>query len=107
MTDWWSGTRLVFERGLLEQLRSKTFRIVTAVLIVASAGSIFIPQLFANRAQTYTVATVGPAPAHLVSALNAAGAAGNFTVRYITRTSQEELRIAVQHDVATVGAGDG
>lgn len=107
MTNWWRGTRLVFERGLLEQMRSKTFRIVTALLVLASAASIFVPQMFANRAQTYTVATVGQAPAHLVSALNAAGDSGNFTVRYITRNSQEELRTAVQHDVATVGLGDG
>ena len=107
MTNWWTGTRLVFERGLLEQLRSKTFKVVTALLIVTSAASIFVPTLFSHRAQTYTVATVGRAPAHLVAALNAAGTAGDFTVRYLTRNSQEELRTAVQHDDATVGLGDG
>ncbi|HET7279876.1 MAG TPA: ABC transporter permease [Dermatophilaceae bacterium] len=107
MTNWWTGTRLVFERGLLEQLRSKTFKIVTALLILTSAASIFLPTLFLNRAQTYTVATVGPAPAYLVAALNGAGTAGDFTVKYVTRNSQKELQTAVRHDEATVGLGDG
>ena len=34
MDAWWSGTRLVLARGLQENVRSKTFKIVMALLLL-------------------------------------------------------------------------
>jgi hypothetical protein len=41
---WWRGTRLVVERSLVEQLRSRSFRIVTALLLLVSLAAVTIPQ---------------------------------------------------------------
>jgi ABC-2 type transport system permease protein len=99
---WWAGTRLVFERGLLEKVRSKTFRIVTALLLVVSVGAV-VAQSLANETTTYTLATVGLASPDVVAGLDAAAETGEFEVRYVTRDSEEGLREAVRVGEATVG----
>lgn len=103
MGPWWAGTRLVFERGLVENVRSKTFRIVTSLLLLASIGLVLLPQALGDETTTYTLATVGPAPAEVTAVLDDAGDAGQFTVRYVTRGSEEQVRQAVRTGDATVG----
>ena len=107
MSGWWTGTRLVFARGLIEKLRSKTFRVVTALLLVLAAGAVILSQVLTSQTPTYTLATIGPAPAAVVAGLNVAGAEGDFHVRYVIRDSADGLRRAVRDGDATVGlAGD-
>jgi ABC-2 type transport system permease protein len=36
MGTWWRGTALVAERGIVESLRSRTFKVVTGLLLVLS-----------------------------------------------------------------------
>jgi len=103
MMRWWKGARLVFERGLIENLRSKSFKVVTGILLLLSAASIALPQVLAEDTSTYTLATVSQAPADLVAALNAAGDAGEFTVDYVTRDNNDDLWHAVRDGDATVG----
>jgi hypothetical protein len=52
MRAWWQGTRLVAERGLVENLRSRSFKVVTALLLLISIG------LFAARGETGAVPRV-------------------------------------------------
>ena len=106
MRAWWSGTRLVWERGLVENVRSKTFKVVMALLLVLSAAAVILPQLLAEGSRTYTLATVGKAPASLVAALDAAQLKGDFTVEYLARSAPDEVRTAVQSGDATVGLAD-
>jgi ABC-2 type transport system permease protein len=107
MGTWWKGTRLVFERGLVENLRSKSFKVVTGLLLLLSIAAVTLPQLFRDDTTTYTLATVGDAPADLVATLNAAGDAGAFDVEYVTRDNPQQLRQAVRDGAATVGfSGD-
>src|SRR5690606_14703066 len=82
MRSWWSGAWLVLERGLMENLRSKTFRVVTALLLLASAAAVTAPQLLGGTTPTYALATVGEPPAELVTAMEAAGRSGDFHVRF-------------------------
>ena len=49
MGTWWSGTWLVLERGLLDSVRSKTFKIVTTLLLLGSAAAVAV-RLRAERA---------------------------------------------------------
>jgi hypothetical protein len=42
---WLKGTRLVFERGLVENLRSKSFKVVTGLLLLLSIAAVTLPQL--------------------------------------------------------------
>ena len=99
---WWDGVRLVYERGLLENLRSRTFKVVTTILLLASVGALAFPQLLGGGKQTYTLATIGPAPAPLVTSLQAAGRAGDFTVRFVSRADEAAVRAAVREGDATV-----
>jgi ABC-2 type transport system permease protein len=105
--SWWDGARLVYQRGLLETLRSKAFTVVTAMLLLASVAALAFPQLFGGGKQTYTLATVGPAPTQLVTSLQAASRAGDFTVRFVSRADEDAVRTAVRDGDATVGLAPG
>ena len=104
---WWHGMVLVLGRGLREQLRSKTFKIVTALMLLLSIGAVLVPKLVTAGPTTYTLATVGPAPAPLTTSLDAAARATDVHTAYVVRTDEAGVRSAVQHGEATVGlAGD-
>lgn len=107
MGTWWSGTRLVAERALVESVRSKSFKVVTGILLLMSIAAVVVPQLLGGGGTTYTLATSGAAPAEVVAALNAAGKSADFTVEYVTRGSEDDVRLAVRDGDATAGlAGD-
>ena len=57
MGAWWRGTALVAERGMVENVRSRTFKVVTAMLLVLSAAAVILPQLLRSDETTYTLAT--------------------------------------------------
>lgn len=104
---WWDGVRLVYQRGLLESLRSKSFKVVTAILLLASVAALAFPQLLGGGTPAYTLATIGPAPTQLVSSLQAASRAGDFTVRFVSRADEGAVRTAVRDGDATVGLVPG
>lgn len=107
MGTWWRGTALVAERGLVESVRSRTFKAVTALLLLLSAAAVVVPQMLGGGETTYTLATSGNAPADLVAALDAAGRTTGFTVTYVTRADDADVRKAVRDGDATAGlAGD-
>jgi ABC-2 type transport system permease protein len=103
MSSWSSGTLLVAERGIVERLRSRSFRLVTALLLVASIAAVTLPQFLGQRATTYSVATVGPTQPDLAVALTAAGRSAGFTVTYLPRLDETGVRGAVRDGDATVG----
>ena len=103
MRTWWQGTALVAERGLLENIRSRTFKIVTGLLLLMSIAAVAVPQIIGEQSTTYTLATTGKAPADVVAALNAAGKTADFTVKYISRTNEDAVRNAVRDGDATAG----
>ncbi len=61
MRDWVQGARLVCERALLENVRSRTFKLVTALLLALAIAAVTVPQLLHDEGTTYTLATVGAA----------------------------------------------
>ena len=103
MGAWWSGTALVAERGLTENLRSRSFKVITALMLLLSVGAVTIPQLLGGDKTTYTIATTGAAPAGIRAALDAAGKSADFTVEYISRTDEKAVRLAVRDGQATSG----
>lgn len=102
MGVWWKGARLVFSRALVETLRSRSFKLITGVLLLVSLGAVLVPQLLGQETRTYTVATVGEAPRDLVAALRAAGRTGEFRVEYVTGATEDEVRSVVREGDATV-----
>jgi ABC-2 type transport system permease protein len=107
MTSWWRGTALVAGRSLLETVRSRAYRLITAVLLIASAAAVIVPHLLLERPTTYTLATVGAAPAPLREVLASSAARQGFSVEYAVRGTPEAVRVAVRDGDATAGLADG
>jgi len=103
MGTWWQCTRLVAERALFENLRSRSFKVVTGLLLLLSVAAVTIPQILGNERTTYTLATAGTAPTEIVAALDAAGRSAKFTVKYVSRNDSEAVRKAVRDGDAAVG----
>lgn len=104
---WWRGTGLVAQRSFLEMFRSRTYRIITAVLLLASAAAVVVPRLVLEHPTTYTLATVGEAPPALRAALQSAAERGDFTVQYTARDDASAVREAVRDGDATAGLAGG
>jgi ABC-2 type transport system permease protein len=107
MRTWWQCTRLVAERALFENLRSRSFKVVTGLLLLLSIAAVTIPQILGNERTTYTLATTGTAPTEMVAALDAAGRSAKFAVKYVSRNDSESVRKAVRDGDATVGLAGG
>ena len=107
MGTWWRGTALVAERGLVENLRSRSFKVVTGLILLLSIAAVTVPQILGGESTTYTMATTGKAPAAVVAALNAAGKSADFTVKYISRGNEDAVRRAVRDGDATSGLAGG
>jgi len=107
MGTWWKLTRLVAERALFENLRSRSFKVVTGLLLLLSIAAVTIPQILGNERTTYTLATAGAAPSEMVAALDAAGRSAKFTVTYVSRGDSNAVRKAVRDGDATVGLTGG
>jgi ABC-2 type transport system permease protein len=105
--SWWRGTALVALRSFVETVGSKTYRIITALLLLASVAAVVVPQLVLEQRPTYTLVTVGAVPENLRATLDAAASNGDFTVEYTSRDTEAAVREAVRGDEATAGlAGD-
>jgi ABC-2 type transport system permease protein len=107
MRAWWRGTSLVAERGLVENLRSRSFKVLTGLLLLLSIAAVTIPQILSAGGATYTIATTGKAPGALVAALDAAGRSADFSVKYISRADANAVRLAVHDGDATAGLVGG
>jgi ABC-2 type transport system permease protein len=103
MGAWWRGTALVAERGLIENVRSRSFKLLVALLLLLSIAAVTIPQILGDQSTTYTIATEGKAPAGVVAALAGAGRSAGFTVTYISRADGAAVRRAVRDGDATAG----
>ncbi len=106
MRRWWRGTSLVAERSLVENLRSRSFKFVTGLLLLLSVVGVVAPQVFDDANPTYTLATVGKAPPELVAALDGAGERADFAVTYVERADAGAVESAVRDGDATTGLAD-
>lgn len=107
MLGWWKGMSLLAERGLVETLRTRSFKVVTSLLLLLSVAGVVAPQFFDDENPTYTLATVDRAPSELVVALDGAAEAADFKVEYVVRADAAAVRSAVRDGDATAGlAGD-
>lgn len=103
MGAWWQGTGLVAERGLIENVRSRSFKVVTGLLLLLSLAAVTVPQILGEDGTTHTLATTGRTPADLVVSLDAAGKSADFSVKYVSRDDQDAVRQAVRDGDATAG----
>ena len=106
MRAWWRGTSLVAERGLVENVRSRSFMVITGLLLLLSIATVTVPQILSGEGTTYTIATTGKAPAGLVAGLDSAGRSAGFTVKYVSRADGPAIRVAVRDGDADAGLAD-
>lgn len=105
--SWAVGTWLVARRHLVENLRSRTFKVVTGVLLLVSIAAVVVPQLLRADDTTYSLATVGPVPTEIRTVLDSAAQAGGFTVEYRVRADDDALQVAVRDGDVSAGLGEG
>lgn len=103
MSRWWQGTWLVAERGLVETLRSRTFKVVTGLLLLVSVGVVAGPVLLGGEEEPYSLATVGAAPAPLSATLEAVAAAAEVEVEVEELPDEDAVRQAVRDGDVTAG----
>lgn len=101
--SWWRGTLIVAERTIRENLRSRSFKVLTLFVVALAIGGITVPQLVGDDDPTYELATVAAAPAALRAALDAAGDEAGFEVEYVEVADEAALREAVRAGEATAG----
>jgi ABC-2 type transport system permease protein len=106
MGAWWPGTRLVAHRSIVENLRSKTTRIVFGVLLLISIAAVVVPNLVEDSEAGFTLATLDDAPSELGPAMDDAGAAAEVEVDLVTRPDAAAVRKAVLDGDAEVGLAD-
>lgn len=109
-TGFWSGVRLVAGRAIAEAWASKSWRIITAVSVLVGIALVVVPRVLADDTTEYTLATVGQAPPALLTALEAAGAAGEFEVTVRTVPDAQAAEALLRDgdaDAALTGVGQG
>jgi len=108
--SWWAGTRLVAARALREGWSSKSWRVVTGLMLLAGLAIVIVPRMLGQQAPSYTLATAGQAPAGIVVQLQAAAQFGGFEVEVMTVADGAAAEQAVRDgeaDAAYVDDGQG
>jgi ABC-2 type transport system permease protein len=109
--SWWPGARLVAGRALAEGGSSKSWRIVTLLMLLAGLAVAIVPRLLGSQTPQYTLGVVGDVPAGLSTQLQGAAALGDFTVNIATYPDAAAAEQAVRDGdadaalVETDGAG--
>ena len=104
MTSWWGGTGLVAGRALTQILQSRSFKVVTGLLLVLSIAVVVVPRLLTGGPPTYTLATVGEAdPAvaerdQMLDCLTHSAGAVEQHGRHVPHSAveQDECRVAAE-----------
>jgi ABC-2 type transport system permease protein len=109
-TGWWAGTRLVAGRALAESWGSRSWRIVTLVMLLLGVAVIVVPRLIGQETPTYTIATVAEPSAALQARLTEAARVAEAELTLVRVTDEDAAEQAVRSgdaDLAIVGAGAG
>ena len=107
--SWWTGARLVAGRELVERSRAKSFRLVTALLVVIGIGLVVVPSLVGGSDDRTELAVVGPAPPGLEVSLTRAARAVGLELQVERREDEAAAARSVREgdlDAALVGAAD-
>lgn len=106
--SWWSGTRLVAGRAIGDAVASKSWRAITALMLLLGIAIVVVPRLFGSGAPTsYTLAAVQGTDPQLTQTLAVAGHAGGFTVAVVTVPDAAAAEAAVRDGTADAGLVPG
>ncbi|WP_217924041.1 ABC transporter permease [Miltoncostaea oceani] len=105
----WRGAALVAEREIRERLRTKSFAVITAILVLAALAAVIVPSIVGDDGlDTATVAVAG-APEGLGDAIAAAGRAQDLdiTVRDVAAPAARAQVVDEEADAALIDRGVG
>lgn len=106
----WTGTRLVAGRAIRDGLASRSWRIITAVMLLIGIGAALLPRLLGGGDTVYTLAAAAGTPEAVVAQVQAAGTAGGFDVQIVAVADGAAAEAAVREGEATAGlvvSGEG
>lgn len=92
----WQGTGLVARRAIAEGVGSRSWRVVTMLVLLLGLAVVVVPRMLGDEPTRYTLASVGDAPGALLSQLQATAAAGEFEITVMTVPDPDAARVAVR-----------
>ncbi|MGH2857852.1 MAG: ABC transporter permease [Solirubrobacteraceae bacterium] len=104
---WWSGTWLVARRELEERIHARSFRIVTALLVVAVAAAVVIPSVIGHHKQTQRVGLLGAASPTVDRAARATGRLTGDRVVLVDVSNLDQARAQLRSGGLNVVIVDG
>jgi len=107
---WWTGTRLVSGRAIVSGWSSRSWKVVTGLMLMAGLASIIVPRMLSDQTPSYTLATVGQPPAAVQAQLEQVARVGQFEVSFLPAADEQAAIEAVRDGKATialVGSGAG
>ncbi len=107
-SSWWAGMRLVAGRAIAEGWASRSWRVVTALMLLLGLAVVVVPRIIGEQEARYTLATVGGTSPSLAAPLEAAADAGGFEVEFVRVADAGAAEQAVRDgdaDVAVTGTG--
>jgi ABC-2 type transport system permease protein len=87
---WWTGTRLVAGRAVGDGFSSRSWRIVTGVLLLLGLAIIIVPRLLGDQAVSYRLAYVDDLSDVVRAQLDTAAELGDFEVSYLAVDDPEQ-----------------
>ncbi len=105
----WRGAALVAEREIRERLRSKSFAVITGILLLAALAAVIVPTLAGDAGPEKATIAVAGAPAGLGDAITAAGRAQDLeiTVRDVAEAAARAQVDDEEADAALIDRGAG
>lgn len=98
--SFWAGTLLVARRAMVESFSSKSWRAITALLLLIGMAVVIVPRFFGQEEASYTLAVVGPASPGLAAQLEAAAVAADFELTINDVADPATAREAVRDGAA-------
>lgn len=105
----WRAAGLVAEREIRERLRTRSFRIITGILVLAALAAVILPAVIGDDGPESATVAVAGAPAELAPALQAAGRAQELEIEVRATSADQAPRLveAGDADAALIDRGVG
>jgi ABC-2 type transport system permease protein len=106
-TAWWRETWLIARREIDERSRARSFRITTAIMILAVAAAVVIPALVSHHHKIEKVGLLGASDSALTQAAIAAGRVTGNRVQVVPVASLDAARAELRSGALAAVIVDG
>ncbi len=106
VTTSWQGVRLVAGRAIADGASSKSWRAVTALMVLAGLALVILPRVISGGPSTYTLAATEQTPPSVLRFLQAAGEQSGFELEVLAVDDAAAGQEAVRDGGADVAVSD-